>query len=144
VLFLLSAKNRHTAAQCVHSQDLRNVPLECAVMLWRRQITVMKTIIFFDKRPTQVHRLSDASTDSWITLVYPQLTLVVIVNLYSAFMWSHPKRAQTKLQTDRQRKSDLNSAAYVRAMTHTAINCGNIMAQLSCAIILPVCHSYLR
>ena len=33
---------------------------------------------------------------------------------------------------------------YIRAMTHTAINCGNIMAQLSCAIILPVCHSYLR
>ena len=32
----------------------------------------------------------------------------------------------------------------LRAMTHTAINCGNIMAQLSCAIILPVCHSYLR
>jgi len=37
--------------------------------------------------------------------------------------------------------ADIFNDLSVWAMTHTAINCGNIMAQLSCAIILPVCHS---
>ena len=41
------------------------------------------------------------------------------------------------IHSDKQRQGLVG----LRAMTHTAINCGNIMAQLSCAIILPVCHS---
>jgi len=50
----------------------------------------------------------------------------------------HNKRIYTVHATTNSRYRTVS----LRAMTHTAINCGNIMAQLSCAIILPVCHSY--
>jgi len=43
-----------------------------------------------------IPRLHEASS------VFPQVSKQVIVNLYSAFMWSHPKRAHYEISTEKR------------------------------------------
>ena len=37
--------------------------------------------------------------------MYQDMVIVVIVNLYSAFMWSHPKRARYEISTEKTDKT---------------------------------------
>ena len=70
-----------------------------------------------------------------VTCTAPTLMWVKVIQLIHFYMHFYTFMTEDEI-------NNCLKLVILRAMTHTAINCGNIMAQLSCAIILPVCHSY--